>query len=635
MKKLSIQNLAIIVNNKEKINIITLEGKNEKYILYTSITKNIDNEIDYNLFSKMEFSENMNITPKKKFNDLKFTIFENKKDNKFQLLLNNNLVYYLKNSKNIIVNNEKLSLILADGKVFLKESKMINKLSENIASNGSKEIIPENDLINNILLKGKQESLDFSPKTAQDICKNLSSSINKPILSSNTKNEIIKEVKDKSIKETKKIEDIEDLEEKEESSEDTEDAEDAEDAEETKDKNIKEVINNKSIEETKAEHVKEVINIESIEKTKEEYVKEVINTESIEKTKDKHVEDVKNNDSINEEKNELNNEITTINNINKSSELVHYNDIKNININKELDLQYNIKKINEDNHIYDKNIINNTSNNTSNDTSNYTSNDTSNNTSNTISEKTNDYSHKKQLELEKEVFNLESIMTDFTKLFEFISPDVKNNNQPVKYTDNPNNANNANNTNNTNNINNTNKITNIIDVKPKKNIEQIKSVNEKPKSEIIYKEHANKPILSNSTNNYIKNINYQSVNYKISTIKLTESNDLNFSNLFKNKILESNIINKYNIAFELSKENSSYLILFMNQKYLINKLNDNIVITNLSIRNSQILKNKEIFKLNNYDYMVINELSLIVPMESHRFFDNNYGTSFNAYAPRL
>jgi len=83
MKKFTIQNITIIVNNKEKINIICLEGKDDKYVLYTE--KNInEGNIDNNTFIKFQFNENLNITPKKKLTDLCFSI--NTNNNLYSLL---------------------------------------------------------------------------------------------------------------------------------------------------------------------------------------------------------------------------------------------------------------------------------------------------------------------------------------------------------------------------------------------------------------------------------------------------------------------------------------------------------------------------------------------------------------------
>ena len=124
------------------------------------------------------------------------------------------------------------------------------------------------------------------------------------------------------------------------------------------------------------------------------------------------------------------------------------------------------------------------------------------------------------------------------------------------------------------------------------------------------------------------------MNYNINTIKIEETVDLNISNLFRTKIDNKNIINKHNIAFELNNTNSSYLILYYNQKYLINKLSNTLVITNLLNRQSQVVKNNDTFKLGFNNYMLYNS-SLLIPMINKKIFDNNYGTTFNMYYPNI
>ena len=121
----------------------------------------------------------------------------------------------------------------------------------------------------------------------------------------------------------------------------------------------------------------------------------------------------------------------------------------------------------------------------------------------------------------------------------------------------------------------------------------------------------------------------------MNTIKLIETTDLNFANLFKSKIHGSNIVNNFNLSYELEQHNSSYIFSFFNQKYLINKINNSIVLTNLLNRSSQIIKNKENFKIGNYDFTLYNESSIIIPMLNKKIFDNNYGTSYNLYVPRI
>jgi hypothetical protein len=135
-------------------------------------------------------------------------------------------------------------------------------------------------------------------------------------------------------------------------------------------------------------------------------------------------------------------------------------------------------------------------------------------------------------------------------------------------------------------------------------------------------------------NIYNTKINYQNSVYKINTIKLISSNDLNLYNLYKTPINNKNIINKSNLAFELEKENSSYLINYSNIKYLINKINNSLIITNLSTKNSQIVKNKDNFKLGLNDFVLYNDSMIILPMITKKIFDNNYGTAYNLYFPK-
>ena len=81
--------------------------------------------------------------------------------------------------------------------------------------------------------------------------------------------------------------------------------------------------------------------------------------------------------------------------------------------------------------------------------------------------------------------------------------------------------------------------------------------------------------------------------------------------------------------------NSSYLIMYFNQKYLINKVDNTIILTNLSNKKYQIIKNKENFKLGLYDYMLYNDSTLLIPMINKKIFDNSYGTSYNMYVPKI
>ena len=209
-----------------------------------------------------------------------------------------------------------------------------------------------------------------------------------------------------------------------------------------------------------------------------------------------------------------------------------------------------------------------------------------NNENNTI--KTN--SHKL-----KNLFDLDKIMTDFNNLFndieikkplELDNPiqeknDTNKNNQNIK----------SNELNDVNNVNNENLI-------------------------------------------FMKSIIYQNTNYKIPVIRILPTYNLNFSNLYKTKILESNIIQNFDLSIELSKDNLSYLIKLGTYKYLINKINNNIVLTNLFNKDSQILKNKDNFKLGNFDFILYNDCTLLMQVINKTYFDNNYSRTFNVYIPK-
>ena len=187
--------------------------------------------------------------------------------------------------------------------------------------------------------------------------------------------------------------------------------------------------------------------------------------------------------------------------------------------------------------------------------------------------------------MENNVFNLENVLMDFNKLFQSIHHNDLNQKD-------------------------------IQQIEPQKI--QLKS--NEIKNKIIHKY-------------YISKIQYLNIFYKLITIKLEYSNELNFLNLYQSSIIENNIINKSNISFELNNNNSSYLILFFNQKYLINKINNTIIVTSLSNKKSQLIKNKENFKLGNYDYMLYNDGCILIPMINKKIYDNNYGTSYNLYIP--
>ena len=525
MKKLSIQNLSICVNN-EKINITYLENKSEKYILYSAID---EDNIDSNTFSKMEFPVNIQITPKKKMNDLRLNVQFNKSTNLYTLLLNNNPLYFIKNSKNIIANNPKLKLILQNGKLYTPQEKEI--------------ITPVKDIVNEILSKNKKNDSEESHEIKN--------------IDVNTENE--------SEFNIKKISTI------------TEEIKN--DLELHQDNVYEEKSNNEIVEEEEVVSNNEIVEEEEV----------VSNNEIVEEE-----EVVSNNEIVEEEEVVSNNEIVEEEEVVSNNKSVQEKKVHFENIEEE-------KYINKN-----TNIINNYNKDT------------------TISQSLNN----KKIELEKEVFNLENILVDFNKLFQFIKKDNQDeDNKPVnkleenKVIINTTVQERITNIKNVNN-NNINKITNIQKNEKNEKKDIIKPINK----EIIIPEK--------EYNFFSLKINYQNIIYKINAIKLVQSPDLNMLNLYKHEVPETNFINKTNLSFQLENNNSSYLIVFMNQKILLNKINNNIVFTNLINKNSQILKNKDNFKIGNYDFLIYNECTLIIPVNNQKIFDNNYGTSYNLYIPK-
>lgn len=150
MKRFNIQGLTLIVNNTDKIICVSIENKNEKYILYSS-TSSVE-EYDTNLFGKMEFADDINIVPKKKLKDLSLNLVYSK--GKYNLLWKNNPVYYLKNTKTIIFDTP-FTLLLDNGSLFTKK---------NIVS-----ITEEINIVNNILGKSKDTFQEFIINTESNI----------------------------------------------------------------------------------------------------------------------------------------------------------------------------------------------------------------------------------------------------------------------------------------------------------------------------------------------------------------------------------------------------------------------------------------------------------------------------------
>ena len=147
-----------------------------------------------------------------------------------------------------------------------------------------------------------------------------------------------------------------------------------------------------------------------------------------------------------------------------------------------------------------------------------------------------------------------------------------------------------------------------------------------------------------NNDNYIKNvnttadtINYMNIDffkkkYVVKIHKIISSN-LNMYNLNKAKVLKENIINDYKLTLLLENKNSSYLINYFNYNYLINKVNDKLLITNLKNKKTLVLRNNSFFKLLNYNFYLINNCSLIIPITNKKVYNNNNGMAMNYFEP--
>jgi hypothetical protein len=113
---------------------------------------------------------------------------------------------------------------------------------------------------------------------------------------------------------------------------------------------------------------------------------------------------------------------------------------------------------------------------------------------------------------------------------------------------------------------------------------------------------------------YNTSINYKNITYHFNTMNLESSPNLNFSNLYVTETSTNNIIDNDSLAINLENKNNSYLFIYFKQKYLLNKINNSIVLTNLNTNNSQILKNGDIFKISNNDFLLYSNGTLLVPL---------------------
>ena len=146
-------------------------------------------------------------------------------------------------------------------------------------------------------------------------------------------------------------------------------------------------------------------------------------------------------------------------------------------------------------------------------------------------------------------------------------------------------------------------------------------------------------VISPPDTTYYKIIQYQNTSYRIRVLKLIESHNLNIHTIYQQEIHPNNIIPKSSppSSFELNADlnvNSSYLILFMGKKIMINKIDSKILITDLTLKKGDIYKINDRIKIND-QYFLIYSSSLLVPLSEKTFYNNLNGISYKTYLPTL
>jgi hypothetical protein len=599
MKKFNINTLPITVNSKEKINVLYLECKSEKNMLY--IIENDNENIDLELFKKMEFTENIQILPKKKANELNLSIDHNNKI--YTILINKKPLYTLKNNKNIILNNQICKLILSNGSLYATLH-VANKAFDPIIEDKKEDSTTkyDNDIVNSILKK------DIKLNEQKENITNLEENeINNTKIIIENKIDISEEVLVKKHYNIIKIDtDVSEsiaknsnIEIKTNNIDLVSSDLEKPNTELSYSSEFSEINNDKESNDSKYGKSAETYSVSEFVEISSEIGANESKTPFIESTTLKTTE---------------NNIITQLDdksNISKENSISQNNEISNTRID-----QVNIvipETIENMNLIQEKDILKLKS----------------------IEEiNNNEMIEIKKNEIDSEIFNLENILEDFNKLFKFI--ENKDENKEIKATtvDRENMINLSKINEVTNSTNNTLEKNSVESLASQNKIIPVSSINTIAEKKLL------EPVTVIRTNNHMipqyKNIKifYQNSMYKVNVYKLEHTDNLNYANLFKTNISKNNIINNTNISFELKSENASYLINFFNEKYLINKVTNTIVLTNLLNKKSQIIKNGDNFKLGNNDYILYNDATVIISAMNKQIFDNNYGTSYNLYIPK-
>jgi len=192
----------------------------------------------------------------------------------------------------------------------------------------------------------------------------------------------------------------------------------------------------------------------------------------------------------------------------------------------------------------------------------------------------------------------------------------------------------------------------IVEIQPEEivqEVEQTETIQETKKS-VTFEEDINQKDNMNEILQDFQNVNVEQPkqqiihmidfhhlhkNYKIPCLKLDSSMNLNFKQINQESISVNNNIEKENMSIHVPEMNQYYLIKFKNTKFLLYRMNQTLIITNIQTKNSKIVKNKEMIRILSYNFILTNHASLLVPMEQKRFFDNHYGTTVSTFVPKV
>ena len=127
--------------------------------------------------------------------------------------------------------------------------------------------------------------------------------------------------------------------------------------------------------------------------------------------------------------------------------------------------------------------------------------------------------------------------------------------------------------------------------------------------------------------------NHNNVNYTLNCLRIKE---VGKDTTLNQHVEKNNIIgnDKMNLTIELDENDKNYIIQLNKSKYLINKKNTVITFINLATKQILSYNNKDYFKLENVNYMLGNNSTLIIPLEPKKYFDNSNGMTYNILVPK-